>query len=100
MRVKFSPCALILAAALIPASLAQRVKRDPIPLKNWPVSSPRNTTAKSAMATATAPSGLLFIAVTPCRVADTRVGSLGSGKTGKFGPPELVGFLNPTVECR
>src|SRR4029077_19589000 len=33
--------------------------------------------------------GLIFIAITPCRIMDTRsVG--GSGKTGVFGPPGLV----------
>lgn len=31
---------------------------------------------------------LRFVAVTPCRVADTR---LGQGKTGLFGPPTLLG---------
>ena len=103
MRGKFTPWALVLAAVLIPASLAQRIQRDSIPLKNWPVPSPRNKTATSALA-ATAPSGLLFIAVTPCRVADTRVGSLGSGKSGKFGPPGLVGgqpriFPIPESNC-
>jgi len=87
MKVQY--LVLVLTAALIPASLAQRIQRDPIALKNWPVStSQRNRSTDSARATATA--GLLFIAVTPCRVADTRVGSLGSGKTGKFGPPGLV----------
>jgi hypothetical protein len=35
-------------------------------------------------------SGLVFIAIVPCRVMDTR-GSGGSGKIGVFGPPSLVG---------
>jgi len=34
-------------------------------------------------------SGLVFIAITPCRVVDTRAQG-GSGKTGAFGPPSLV----------
>jgi hypothetical protein len=34
-------------------------------------------------------SGLVYIAITPCRVMDT-LGQGGSGKTGPFGPPSLV----------
>jgi hypothetical protein len=103
MRVKSSPWALVLAAVLIPVSLAQRVQRDAIPLRNWPVASQSNKSPASVTG-AGATSGLLFIAVTPCRVADTRVGSLGSGKSGQFGPPGLVGgqprtFLIPASNC-
>lgn len=35
------------------------------------------------------PSGLRFVPVAPCRVADTRP---GEGKTGAFGPPVLTAF--------
>ncbi len=103
MRVKSTLSALVLAAVLIPASPAQRTQRNSIPLKNWPLSSPSNKSAGGAR-DVPAPSGLLFIAVTPCRVADTRVGALGSGKSGKFGPPGLVGgqprvFPIPESNC-
>jgi M6 family metalloprotease-like protein len=37
---------------------------------------------------ATGPTGLRFIPVTPCRVADTRA---GQGTTGVFGPPSMPG---------
>ena len=40
-------------------------------------------------AAASGTSGLVFIAITPCRVMDTR-GQGGSGKTGPFGPPSLL----------
>jgi hypothetical protein len=52
----------------------------------------------------TAPQALAFYPVTPCRVADTRSGSSGSGETGAFGPPSLVGgatrsFAIPASSC-
>jgi hypothetical protein len=48
--------------------------------------------------------GLAFYPVIPCRVADTRSGSDGSGKTGAFGPPSLAGggtrdFSIPSSGC-
>jgi hypothetical protein len=48
--------------------------------------------------------GLHFYALAPCRVADTRSGSAGSGITGAFGPPSLVAgatrdFPMPTSSC-
>jgi hypothetical protein len=50
------------------------------------------------------PGGLQFYALAPCRVADTRSGAAGSGITGAFGPPSLVGgatrdFPMPTSAC-
>jgi len=47
------------------------------------------------------PGALYFYALTPCRVADTRV---GSGFSGAFGPPALVGdasrsFPMPSSSC-
>lgn len=38
--------------------------------------------------TGSAPLGLRFVPLTPCRLADTRT---GNGKTGSFGPPRLAG---------
>jgi hypothetical protein len=50
------------------------------------------------------PDGLAFYSETPCRVADTRSGAAGSGLSGYFGPPSLVGgatrdFPMPSSSC-
>jgi hypothetical protein len=76
---------LVAVAALMPASFAQQVRPETIPLKNWRVS--KSSIQRTAAAAGT--SGLVFIPITPCRVMDTR-GQGGSGKTGRFGPPSLV----------
>ena len=78
--------ALIAVAALTPSSFAQQVQPDTIPLRNWPVHKSSDQSAAAAGSTA----GLVYIAITPCRVMDTRSQG-GSGKTGAFGPPSLVG---------
>ncbi len=82
--------ALIVLAALTPASFAQQVQPDTIPVKNWPVreASTQVLSGQDAVATSSS-SGLVYIAISPCRVMDTR-GRGGSGKTGPFGPPSLV----------
>src|SRR5580700_3594866 len=41
-----------------------------------------------------APGPMTFIAMTPCRVMDTRS---GSGFTGGFGPPSLTPYIGRTV---
>ncbi len=69
------------AAIVIPAVFAQPA----IVVKNWPMSA---ASASSTAATGSG-AGLVFIAITPCRVMDTR-GAGGSGKTGAFGAPSLV----------
>ncbi len=69
------------AAVVMPTVLAQ----PPIVVKNWPMSA---ASAPSTAATGSG-TGLVFIAITPCRVMDTR-GAGGSGKTGAFGAPSLV----------
>lgn len=43
---------------------------------------------------ANASNALVFIAITPCRVMDTRT---GQGFTGQFGPPALIAFASRTV---
>src|SRR5690242_2820272 len=86
-----------------------------VPLKNWPVpfywqptraesqtgsSQPGSLKAdassplvSSANASAASPPGsLVFVGMTPCRIADTRT---GSGFTGAFGPPSLRLLRNP-----
>src|SRR5688572_11693799 len=70
-------------AALMPVSFAQPVQPNTIPVNNWPVGKPGTPAAEGST------SGLVFIAITPCRVMDTR-GQGGSGKTGPFGPPSLL----------
>jgi hypothetical protein len=52
------------------------------------------STRASIAPSATAPSALLFVAVSPCRVLDTRV---GQGFTGAFGPPALTGGQPRTI---
>ena len=69
------------AAIVMPAVFAQPA----IVVKNWPMSA---ASAPSTAATGSG-AGLVFIAITPCRVMDTR-GAGGSGKTGAFGAPSLV----------
>ena len=59
-------------------------------MKNWPVRTSSNQVPGDQSAAAPgSTSGLVYIAITPCRVMDTR-GQDGSGKTGAFGPPSLV----------
>jgi len=85
--------ALVAVATLMPAGLAQQVQPDTVPVKNWPMhkSGDQELSDQSAAVTGST-SGLVFIAITPCRVMDTR-GEGGSGKTGRFGPPSLVAGL-------
>jgi len=78
----------IAAAISMPASFAQPAQRDTIPVRNWAMP-PSNHPEPNAV-TGAGSSGLVFIAIVPCRVMDTR-GSGGSGKIGVFGPPSLVG---------
>ena len=58
-------------------------------MKNWPV--PRLNDQQASSLAHDAPSGgppLVFIAINPCRLLDTRSQG-GSGLTGAFGPPSL-----------
>src|SRR6476619_5801797 len=85
---------------VLSAQLARQ--RDPLPLKHWAaplywqptqipapgqavVATPADTPAYSAP--------LVFVAMLPCRVVDTR---RGDGFTGAFGPPSLVGGVSRT----
>ena len=81
---------MIALAALTSASFAQQVQPDTIPVRNWSIrnASDQMLSSQDAVA-ANNTSGLVYIAITPCRVMDTR-GQGGSGKTGPFGPPSLV----------
>ena len=100
--------ALVFALALAPIYAQQPRPLNP-QLKNWPVplywaptpaeAEPqrleqrilqRDTSALAQSASIfTAPGPMTFIAMTPCRVMDTRS---GQGFTGAFGPPSLPAF--------
>ena len=67
----------IFLAALAAAS-------DAIP--NWPAPAVWTSPAARGLTTLSVSNPLPFIALTPCRVADTR----GNGFTGQYGPPGLV----------
>jgi hypothetical protein len=80
--------ALLAVSVLTPAVFAQLP--DAIAVKNWSVSKSSSQALTNQISDAGKGNpGLLFIAITPCRVMDTR-GQDGSGKTGAFGPPSLV----------
>ncbi len=96
------------AGTLTMAQLAR--DRDVVPLNNWPTPlyfQPTQAETDVSEATAgvsrlepraTSPAGaLVFVAMTPCRVVDTRV---GQGFTGAFGPPSLTGGVSRTFPIR
>ena len=72
---------------LAPCALAQVSDRDSIP--NWPVPATWSPLRPSgAIQTMTDISAAIpFVAISPCRIADTR----GGGFTGQAGPPALAG---------
>jgi len=87
--------------AVLPAVLnAQSAPPDPVPLRYWPAPlywHPGTARLEQTAAPATSlPSGaspLVFVAITPCRVIDTRASESFSGP---FGPPSLVGGASRT----
>jgi hypothetical protein len=95
------PARAILFLFLLPAILNGQAQRD-IPLKSWPAplywhpSVPesqmfiaRKSEGPDNGAAATGPANaLVFVAMTPCRVVDTRQ---TQGFSAPFGPPSLVG---------
>ena len=80
--------------SLTPQSNAQPIHPDAIPVRNWPMPKPGDSVAslQSVPAAGSTPA-LVYIAITPCRVLDTR-GEGGSGKT-----PGLVSDLS-FAACR
>src|SRR5258706_10980797 len=64
---------------------AQPIANSPAPLL-WTAPAARAPEEAHTEAATTASAPLPFIAITPCRVADTR----GNGFTGAYGPPALV----------
>jgi hypothetical protein len=98
---------LVFLTAVVSLVLSAQVGRqhDPRPLKHWAaplywqptqipapgqavVATPADATGFSASA-----NPLVFVAMLPCRVVDTRT---GNGFTGAFGPPSLVGGISRT----
>ena len=94
--------------ALIPLALAAQVTREhePVPLKPWPAplywqpalsevraNASQTENAIPSITPPSLPSSLVFVAMTPCRVVDTRA---GQGFSGAFGPPFLVGGASRT----
>jgi hypothetical protein len=92
---------LISLFAVLPLLLsAQPIRqRGPVPLKHWaaplywqaaPAKPSEGASAVQPNATGSpaVPSPLVFVAMPPCRIVDTRA---SSGFSGAFGPPSLVG---------
>ncbi|HWB85169.1 MAG TPA: hypothetical protein VG675_13575 [Bryobacteraceae bacterium] len=94
--------ALLAAVSVMPLAFGQQTQ--PVPLKNWPLRKVSDRNTASSNSASTDPSKLVFVAIAPCRLVDTRAGSSGSGKTGQFGPPSLIAeqprtFLIPDSNC-
>src|SRR5215467_2776219 len=81
--------------AVAPAMLTAQVRRaDPVMLKNWP--SPIYWQAPTPEAVPSLPASavpLVFVAMTPCRVVDTRA---SQGFPAPFGTPPLVAGASRT----
>jgi hypothetical protein len=100
----------IFVLIVLPVIATAQMNSNAVPLRNWPAplywqpthaeqkttANPDAFSALSADATSllTTPAGsLVFVAMTPCRIVDTRV---GSGFPSAFGPPSLVGGFSRT----
>jgi hypothetical protein len=88
---------LVVLPVLLNAQLARQ--HDPVALKHWlaPLywqATPASAEEQAVAATANAAglpanaTPLVFVAMPPCRVVDTR--TIGQGLTGAFGPPSLA----------
>src|SRR5262245_45663334 len=91
---------------LIPFTLLAQMQSDVVPLKPWPtplywqpspaenqIVARAGTFGNEVAEDTRPPNSLVFVGMTPCRVVDTRT---GSGFTGAFGPPSLVGGASRT----
>jgi hypothetical protein len=105
--------ACVLLSILLPLTTVAQAQRETIPLTNWSAplywqpsqaesraasarqagGAPDNTTFAITADAQTPANSLVFVGMTPCRVVDTRN---GSGFTGAFGPPSLVGGAKRT----
>jgi hypothetical protein len=86
--------AVSMLSALAMPGFAQSVSPDAVPVRNWSVATAKGAERSAPQASASGNSQLIFVAITPCRVLDTRG---GSGKTGSFGPPSLSGGVARTI---
>src|SRR5437870_1535913 len=100
----------VLVLILFPVIVAAQMQSDAVPLRNWPAPlywqpapAERDAPAKrerfnavsaDAVSALTSPTGaLVFVAMTPCRIVDTRA---GSGFGGAFGPPSFAAGTSRT----
>src|SRR5262245_46567792 len=92
---------VFLFLTVLPLTGMAQLQRDLVPLKPWPaplfwqpteadgpMTAARLHVAEDQIQATTPANSLVFVGMTPCRVLDTRN---GSGFTGPFGPPSLVG---------
>ena len=98
---KFSVLALSLLVFFPMLSTGQRVQQDGVPLKNWataqywqPNQAEREAAAKAAprivfSANAVSTTALIFVAITPCRLVDTRGSSAGFNGIAPFSGPSI-----------
>jgi hypothetical protein len=70
----------------LPLLLSSGIALAAQPIRNWSAPATWSPPKARGVTTLSETSPLPFIAVTPCRVADTR----GNGFTGQYGPPSLV----------
>lgn len=98
------PCRLICLLAVFPVLLSAQFARqhDTVALKHWsaplfwqPAFEPAVASSPNATALPMNANPLVFVAMPPCRVVDTR--TTGQGFTGAFGPPFLAGGASRTV---
>jgi hypothetical protein len=95
------PCRITSLLVVLPLLLNAQLTRqhDPVALKHWLAPLYWQPTQASAEEHALAPAAnatglpananpLVFVAMPPCRVVDTR--TIGQGLTGAFGPPSLA----------
>jgi hypothetical protein len=108
MKTQRLYCAVTLLVLVPMALTAQALQEREIPLKPWPAplyfqhthsgnpskAGEADVSGPSSERQATIPvNALAFVAITPCRVVDTRA---GFGFTGAFGPPTLAGQATRT----
>jgi hypothetical protein len=85
--------------AIMPVVLTAQVMRnpDPVVLKHWAAPLYWQPRAADAASQALDPNPLVFVAMTPCRLVDTRA---SQGFPPAFGPPSLVAGASRTFPVR
>jgi hypothetical protein len=95
MNIYRSACTILLLICL-PIIASAQTTVDVAPLTPWPAPlywQPTRIALADGVNATTPASSLVFVGMTPCRVVDTRT---GSGFTGAFGTPSLVGGASRT----